>query len=135
MGVVFRDARGNVLLTGTRRVTANWDVHTTEAAAAIFALELATRFGYESIHLEGDSLMVINAIMSEDNGATPFHLLVDHMHLLCNNLNNVLCSFVRRNGNTVAHMIARWDTGNAREKICMEPFPPSLQCLADLDII
>ena len=45
---------------------------------------------------------------------------------------NFDCSFVRRNGNTLAHLIVRWDTRLANEKICTNPFPQGLLTLSDL---
>ena len=131
---MFRDAHGTVPLTGARRFMANWSVHITEAAAAMFAIELAQRLGYGDIYLEGDSLTVLNAISKKEAGSTYFHTLLDHTLALISCFPSFKCSFVRRHGNTVAHMIARQDTGNAMEKICMAPFPLTLQTLVDLDL-
>lgn len=133
LGVMVRDHSGNVLLTGTRCIEANWSVLISEAAAAVFALEIARRFGYDNVHLEGDSLTVIKAISRQDRGYAHIHLLFDQLIRSAFNFNAFSCSFVRRHGNTVAHMVARWDTGFANEKICIEPFPLSLLTLVDLD--
>ncbi|CAO2822581.1 unnamed protein product [Amaranthus hypochondriacus] len=133
LGVVVRDHNGKVLLTGTRRVEANWNVHITEAAAATYAIVIARRSGYEHVHLEGDSLSVINAITRREQGSSHVNLFFDQIFELSLCFTSFMCSFVRRQGNTAAHMIARWDTGNAHEKICMDPFPPSLLTLVALD--
>ena len=45
-------------------------------------------------------------------------------------LDGFCCSFVARNSNSLAHSIARWDTGLAKEKICMDAFPQELLALA-----
>lgn len=134
MGFVFRDAAGKPLLTGTRRSKANQSPLTTEAAAALFGLETAARLGYDNIHLEGDSLTVLHAIQCKELGSTYFSALIDRILDLSSRFINFKCSFVRRHRNTVAHMIARWDTDDAGEKICMNPFSPSLQTLVVLDL-
>ena len=54
--------KGCVLITGTQHIQANWSVDVTEAAAALYGLEVAHRAGYGEIHLEGDALTVTNAI-------------------------------------------------------------------------
>ncbi|XP_057541606.1 uncharacterized protein LOC130820302 [Amaranthus tricolor] len=38
-------------------------------------------------------------------------------------------SYVRRARNTVAHMVARWNTDINSEKVCKPPFPEYLQTL------
>lgn len=134
LGIVFRDAQGRVLLTSTRSIRANWSVPISEAATALFGLEVAKRMGYEAIHLEGDSMTVLNLINKMEDGLTYLHAVLDAILELRCCFSDFNCSFVRRHGNTVAHMVARWDTGNAMEKICMAPFPPSLQTLVDLDL-
>ena len=62
------------------------------------------------------------------------HLFYDSIFALSTCFLNFSCSFVRRNGNSVAHLIARWDTILVNEKIYMDPFPQGLQTLAELDL-
>ena len=44
------------------------------------------------------------------------------------------CLHVSRKGNTIAQLVARGDTGNVDEKICMNPFLLGIQTLANLDL-
>lgn len=62
LGVVVPDQNDVMLLMGTRRVEANWNAHISEASDALFAVEIARRMGYEYVHLEGESLVVIYAM-------------------------------------------------------------------------
>lgn len=100
-----------------------------------FVLEIAVRMGYENIILDGDSISVINNIKKKDTGFSPIYAMYDYVHVLSASFGSFSCSFVRRSGNTVAHSSARWDTGIALEKICMEPFPNGFKALVDLDLI
>ncbi|CAO2828302.1 unnamed protein product [Amaranthus hypochondriacus] len=134
LGIVVRDSQGKLLVAGVRRIKSLWPVDICEAAAALFGLQVALKTGCENIHLEGDSLSVISAINHEVEGRAPIHLFYDCILELCSNVRGFVCSFVRRNGNSLAHLVDRWDTGLADEKICMEPFPQGLQTLANLDI-
>ncbi|CAO2828108.1 unnamed protein product [Amaranthus hypochondriacus] len=110
-------------------------VEESELAAAVFALEIAQRMEFTHIVLEGDAQTVINTIARKDSGLAPIFSMYDSVHVLSSFFGTFSCSAIRRSGNTVAHMVARWDTGIAHEKICMEPFPTSLRALADLDLI
>ncbi|XP_057532845.1 uncharacterized protein LOC130810728 [Amaranthus tricolor] len=134
LGIVIRDSFRKILVTGVRRLKARWSVDMSEAAAALFSLEVASRFDFEHIQLEGDSLTMISAINNKKDGFSPVHFLYDSIFALSSNYWGFGCSFVKRDGNLLVHLVARWDTGLANEKICIEPFPQGLQTLADLDL-
>ncbi|CAO2837557.1 unnamed protein product [Amaranthus hypochondriacus] len=134
-GAVFRDHEGCLIAVAVRKLKSNMGIEESELAAACFALEIAQRMGFDHIWLEGDAQTVINTIKRRDRGLAPIYALYDTLYALSLAFVNFDCSAVRRNGNTIAHMVARWDTGVANEKICMEPFPSSLRALADLDLI
>lgn len=122
LGVVFRNHDGRSLLAAVRRLNSNMGVEETELSAACFALEVATRMGFDHIHLEGDAQAVITTIRRKDMGLSPIFSLYDLVHVLSDNFDGFSCSVVRRSGNTVAHYVDRWDTSISHEKICMEPF-------------
>lgn len=78
LGVVLRDSSGSIVLLGVRRRIATWDAHTSEAMAALFAVELAQRFGYNKVVVEGDSFLVISALKNKPVGGSPiFHIFND----------------------------------------------------------
>lgn len=89
----------------TRRVRANWSVEISECAAALFGVELALRYGYSMTQLESDSMVVVQAIEQKVEGHTPFHMLLDNILHLSRTLDCFGCSFVKRGGNTLAHLI------------------------------
>lgn len=98
----MRDHNGKVLITGTRNVESNWNVNISEAAVVVYALDIARRSGYDHVHLEEDSLMVINAMQRKEQGYSHINLLYDQLleSSLC--FSSFTCTFVRRQGNTVA---------------------------------
>ena len=80
--MVFRDHDGKILLVGVRRIKARWPVEVSEAAAALFGLQVAARNNFELVHMEGDSLNVISAVSNKLEGSSPIHLLFYHILLL-----------------------------------------------------
>lgn len=78
----------------------------TELTAACYGLELDKRYDVDNVHMEGDSLSVMNAFTKKERGIAPIHALYDYAFNMCLDFNNFTCSFVHRRGNTVAHMIA-----------------------------
>ena len=73
---------------------------------------------------------VVSAIVSNVEGSFPIHHFYDCIADFSSCLLGFRCSFVRRFGNTLAHLVARWDTGLTKEKICTDPFPQVLLTLA-----
>ena len=86
------------------------------------------------IWLEGDALEVVQEVRKELEGFTPLYLLYDDIRRLSHGFRNFKFSHVKREGNTVAHLMARRDTSDNAEIICMDPFPQSLITLAEFDL-
>ena len=99
-----------------------------------FWCRAAVRFGYNNVILEGDSLSVVSVIVSNVEGSSPIHHFYDCIADFSSCLLGFWCSFVRRNGNTLAHLLAKWKTRLANEKINTDPFPQGLLTLAELDL-
>ena len=79
LGVVIRDNVGKLLLAGARCSKANWSPEVSEAATALYGVELEVGFGYQCVHLEGDSMNVIRAIDQRIDGFSPIQLLYDKL--------------------------------------------------------
>lgn len=99
---MIRDEFGKPLVARVRRVRANWSVEIGECAAALFGVELALRYGYSMTQLEGDSMIVVQAIVQKVKGHTPFHMLLDNILHLSGTSDCFGCSFVKRGGNTLS---------------------------------
>ena len=120
---VIRNDKGVVLVAGVRKVVARWSVDICETTAAQFGVELALRFGYSYVNLEGDSMNIMSVIESNVEGSSPIHHIFDCIFYLSSSFFGFGCSFVRRNANTLGHLVARWDTGLANEKDLYRTFP------------
>ncbi|CAO2816134.1 unnamed protein product [Amaranthus hypochondriacus] len=134
VGMVARDSAGNLLLAGVRRVHAHWSPVIAEMAAAVYGVEVAIRMGYRFVHLEGDNATVIEYINKGAASCSPLFLLLDRVLQLSQSFLGFKCSSIRRSGNTVAHMVARWNSHTGGDNIYMHPFPQSLVTLASIDL-
>lgn len=107
---VCRDDQGRAILTGTRACQANWSIEMSEAMAAYYGLVVAKRMGFEKVHIKGDALSVISAIHNKASGRSPLFIVYDLLFSLLRSFMDFRASFVNRQGNTAAHMVARWET-------------------------
>lgn len=80
--VVIRDNEGDIKLLGVKRVAARWDATTAEAMAALYAVEVAQRLGFGRLVLEGDVIMVINAVKRIQEGVAPLFRIFNDIFLL-----------------------------------------------------
>ena len=135
LGVVVRNEVGAVCVMGVRRVAARWDAPTAEAMAALYAVELATRLGYGNVIFEGDALMVVNALKNKSEGGSPIFQIFSDIHRLCLGFESFSFLHVKRAGNCVAHLLARWECVSNSEIVWFESFPQSISTLADLDLL
>ena len=126
LGVVCRDHQGQLVASGVRRVEARWEASLAEAMGARYALELAGRSGFAHVALEGDSLEVINAVKTRGSGLSPSFRIFSDIITLASSLESFFISHIKRAGNVVAHLLARWDCPSGNEIVWMDYFPQSI---------
>ncbi|XP_021770427.1 uncharacterized protein LOC110734567 [Chenopodium quinoa] len=134
LGVVIRDEAGTIALTATKRVVAS-DVATLEARAVRFGMNVALRFNFGCLWVESDSLIVINSVEANRGGITPLCLVITDILKIRVLFNVCVFSHVKRNGNSVAHLVARGEMGCESELIRLDSFPQSVVTLANLDLV
>ena len=134
LGAVCRDLHGNLIVVGIRRVCATWSTPVNELVAAAFGVEVAIRMSFSHIQLKGDNVAVFKALTSSSHGFSPFYILLDRIRSMLISFRGVRRSVVRHSGNTVAHMVARWNMSSIGDTIYMHPFPQSLVTLSTLDL-
>ncbi|KAL2941944.1 hypothetical protein RDABS01_030294 [Bienertia sinuspersici] len=115
--------------------TANWKPIVAEASASLFGLQVARRFWYGAIILESDSLEVVNTIINGWTGESPIFLIYDDIVALRISFDGFVCSYVKRNGNGVAHYVARMDVAVGSERLWLDSIPQSICNIAASDLI
>ena len=78
----------------------------TEALALQFACLEAARLGFSRVHLEGDCLCVINAVLGKGVGLWEIDLVVSDIRTLLSNFQEVRISHVFREANSAADKVA-----------------------------
>lgn len=135
LGVVMRNCDGEVKLLATKRIGARWDATLAEAMAARFAVEVSLRLGYDKVIFEGDALSVVNAVKNNVEGVAPLFRVFDDIRSLARNFICFSFLHVKRAGNVVAHLLARWDCPCNSEIVWLDAFPESISTLVDIDLI
>ena len=107
IGVVIRDDLGQVMTSMSESVHLPSSVDEVEALTAVRAIYFAQEVGFSSIILEGDSERVIKSLRSEKPSFASFGHLIEDAKVLIESFVNFTVSHVKRQGNSIAHKLAR----------------------------
>ena len=96
-----------------------------EAMAAARAISFAAELGFSRFILEGDSELIIKALLNKEDSLAPFgHILAAVK--TSTDINCISFSHIRRLGNSVAYNLAKYARHVADLKVWMEDVPPHL---------
>ena len=126
VGVVIRDAKGQVIASMDEKITLPSSFTTMDLIATKRALRLDLEFGLSPIVLEGNSKNTIDALMCEESLLANYRHLVDNAKRLANQFESVEFSHVKTEGNIEAHNIARHVRHVSKLSVWMEDVPPHL---------
>ena len=107
VGVVIRDNNGAVLASYSEKIHQTYKPDEVEVLATLKAVTFARESGFRNVILEGDSLRLITALKSTEGSLSPTSLLVDDVKRVAISFEQLLYSHVKRNGNRVAHSLAK----------------------------
>ena len=102
-----RDATGGVLFTASRRVRAWWSLEIVEGKALLFAIKLALRHGYEQVIVESDRQVLVSRLAKTTVIFSEFDDVLEDILFFSSSLISVRWSHVKRDGNHVAHYLAK----------------------------
>ena len=107
IGVVVRDCNGEVMASLIQQLEQAYQPVEVEAIAACRAVEFGSEVGVDCAIVEGDSEVIVKALRNNDNGLTPFAPLINDVSLFSRLFSELAYSHIRRDGNKVAHSLAR----------------------------
>ena len=107
VGVIIRDEEGQIIASMAEKVPLPNSIAALEAVAAVETLYFAAELGISSIVLGGDSEIVFKALVSDDTSFADHGHLVEEAKLLSALFNFCSFSYVKRQGNSTAHHLAR----------------------------
>ncbi|XP_065618590.1 uncharacterized protein LOC136062868 [Quercus suber] len=98
---------GLVLAAFTQPIPLPTSIEMVEVLAARGALYFAKDLGFNKVIMEGDSEIIIKALNSGGLSSSSFGQIVKDVKVMSSSLMSVLFSHTRRQGNRVAHGLAR----------------------------
>ena len=127
IGVVIRDQQDRLLAALCRKIGAQLGVLEVEAKAYEAGVLLARHLGLKDGVLEGDSLIVFNALKRVSQPPILIAAIVEGIHALGLDIRVVDYSHVRRIGNQLAHILARQAQSLVNDVIQIEEIPCCIQ--------
>ena len=104
---VIRNHNGAIMAFCAEKLNQAYKAEEIEALAALKALQFAFDLGFQNAILEGDLLGLIKALKAEDHNMSSWGLLVEDAKLVANSFVSLSYSHIKRNGNSVAHNLAK----------------------------
>ena len=126
IGVVIRNNEGQVLAALSEKVRMPVSVEILEMLAARKAVIFARDLGFSQVCFEGDSELVVKSLQSGlVSNALVGHLVKDFMSIR-GYFQSSSIIHVRRQGNNVAHALARDARFSFPLRVWMEEVPPNI---------
>ena len=107
VGVVIRDCKGEVIASLIQQLEQAYQPVEVEAIAACRAVEFGSEIGVNCAIMEGDSKVIVKALRNKDNGLLSFAPLINDVSLFSSLYSELSYSHIRRDGNKVAHSLAK----------------------------
>ena len=107
-GFVVRGHDGMIILAGVQHKQGKGTALIGEAQACLFALQSAQQYGISNLCVEGDCLPLIQKLQSKTAENNFVGFVISDILNLVDQFEFVAFSFVRREGNGVAHELAHW---------------------------
>ena len=102
--------------------------------AAATALSFAAQLGFHSGILESDSLLLVSALVENHTYLSTDGLLLDDIRFYASFFNQLLYSHVKREGNKVAHRLAKHALCISDFLVWMEDVPPPIRSVVQDDM-
>ncbi|KAL2896214.1 hypothetical protein RDABS01_037998 [Bienertia sinuspersici] len=124
-GVVARTHEGKVVFAATRRNKARWTPEVAEAKALVYAVKLGRHFGITKAMVESDCLTIISRLSKGATHLTELDTVLGDALQLSSSFACMTWSHINREGNHVAHHLARIIPLHC-EKIWEDNVPPEV---------
>ncbi|XP_019152214.1 PREDICTED: uncharacterized protein LOC109149045 [Ipomoea nil] len=128
LGWVLRDHHGSFLSAVSQPWTGTYSPREAEAVAIREALSWSKQHSIEYLHVETDSLLVVQGL-SSPGSVTSFDLLLVDVKDSLSAFAHCCISFAKRSANRTAHLLAR-ESVSLSERKEWTSVPPSFICNA-----
>ena len=134
IGVVVRDSEGEIIAALSQQIHEPHSVDAAEALACSRAVAFARELSLFSVIVEGDSMLVVQAVTNKRENLTLFGHVVKEIHGLCSSFTRISFQHVRREGNKLAHALARRAVLSADIVVWVEELPTDLEDVFQMDL-
>ena len=135
VGILIRDAEGHLIGACSRKLEAPLGAVEAEAKAMELGLLFARDLSIQDFNLESDSLTLINALQDLSPPPSLVAALVYSSVAMSHSFRCVEFSYVGRNGNRPAHLLARHALGIAELSVWVEETPCFLEQALNQDVV
>ncbi|XP_075650029.1 uncharacterized protein LOC142620555 [Castanea sativa] len=111
VGVIIKDDKGRLEAAMSKKIQAPLGAMEAEAVAHEVGLLFAKDIGIHNIIIEGDSLIIHNALCEMSNPPSSVAAIIQGMQDLCKEFQGVEFSHIRRQGNMPTHLLAKHTSG------------------------
>ena len=134
IGVVTRDHTGSIIASLAQLISPALQAVEIEAIAAARALEFGNEISISEAVLEGDSELIIESLKVGGNTIASVEPLIQDTIVFSSFFSKLLFSHCRRDGNKLAHSLARYSINVSDYVVWMEEVPHSLFSVAQHDL-
>ena len=134
IGVIIWDNNSLVMASMSKLLPQQYTPLEIETLAASSALEFAAELGFKQVILETDSQVLSNALRHNSPYLSPLGLSIDDIICNASFFNQLLYSHVKREGNKVAHSLARYYICISNFSVWIETVPPPFISLVLADM-
>ena len=135
IGVVVRDSEGEIIAALSQKIREPHSMDATEALACRRAVVFARELSLFSVIVEGDSMRVMQAASNKRQNLTLFGHVIKEIHDSCSSFTMISFQHVRREGNKLAHALARRAILSADTVVWVEELPIDLEDVFQMDLV
>jgi ribonuclease HI len=128
-GAVVRDERGEVLAAQCKTVKGCLDATLAEAGAMLMAIKLCQQMGFLIVHVEGDTQVVVNGILSPGVDWSGKGLMLGDIAETLKGFYQWRISYISRDGNQAAHGLSKLATTKEIDYLWINKVP---DCIHDI---
>ena len=135
IGVVVCDIEGEIIAALCQKIREPHLVDAAEALACSRAVAFARELSLFSVIVEGDSIMVVQAVTNKRENLTLFGHVFKEIHGSCSSFTRISFQHVRREGNKLAHALAQRVVLSADTVVWVEELPTDLEDVFQMDSV
>ncbi|XP_040987788.1 uncharacterized protein LOC121235507 [Juglans microcarpa x Juglans regia] len=133
LGVIIRDCRGEVYAAACLTREASYGIFRAECIAMWEAMVLCEELGLGEVIFEGDAKSVIDAVSSGEKDDSSYGHLVENLQQKLNFYSRWEVAFIHREGNEVAHQLAKLALYGDNDMYWVEECPEAITDQLSID--